>query len=170
MIMGWGMLSARLFQIMVVDSEEYKQQGISQAQKNEKLLAVRGNIYDRNNIALTQNIIHYSLGAQIFKIKDKAEFAAMIANSTGRDIEYYLNKLNTKKGFVVLEHKLRQNKVKPILGQMIPGLVVERKSRRYYPQENITAQTVGFTDIDDKGLTGIEKEFDFHLEEKLAGS
>ena len=163
MIMGWGMLSARLFQIMVVDSEEYKQQGISQAQKNEKLLAVRGNIYDRNNIALTQNIIHYSLGAQTFKIKDKAEFAAMIANSTGRDIEYYLNKLNTEKGFVVLEHKLRQNKVKPILGQMIPGLVVERKSRRYYPQENITAQTVGFTDIDDKGLTGIEKEFDSHL-------
>ena len=161
--MGWGMLSVRLFQIMVVDSEEYKQQGISQAQKNEKLLAVRGNIYDRNNIALTQNIIHYSLGAQTFKIKDKAEFAATIANSTGRDIEYYLNKLNTEKGFVVLEHKLRQNKVKPILGQMIPGLVVERKSRRYYPQENITAQTVGFTDIDDKGLTGIEKEFNSQL-------
>ena len=153
--MGWAMLSARLFQIMVVDSEEYKQQGISQAQKNEKLLAVRGNIYDRNNIALTQNIIHYSLGAQTFKIKDKAEFAKIIANSTGRDIEYYLNKLNTEKSFIVLEHKLRQNKVKQILGQMIPGLVVERKSRRYYPQENITAQSVGFTDIDDLSLIHI---------------
>ena len=163
MIMGWAMLSARLFQIMVIDSEQYKQQGISQAQKNEKLLAVRGNIYDRNNVPLTQNIIHYSLGAQTFKIKDRAEFAAKIANSTGRDIEYYLKKIDTKKSFVVIEHKLRQNKVKPLLEQIIPGLVVERKSRRYYPQENIASQTVGFTDVDDKGLTGIEKEFNSYL-------
>ena len=147
--MGWAMLSARLFQIMVIDSEQYKQQGITQAQKNEKLLAVRGNIYDRNNVPLTQNIIHYSLGAQTFKIKDRAEFAAKIANSTGRDIEYYLKKIDTKKSFVVIEHKLRQNKVKPLLEQIIPGLVVERKSRRYYPQENIASQTVGFTDVDD---------------------
>jgi len=163
MIMGWAILSARLFKIMVIDSEQYKQQGISQAQKNETLLAVRGNIYDRNNIPLTQNIIHYSLGAQTFKIKDKTEFASKIANSTGRDIGYYLNKIDTKKSFVVIEHKLRQNKVKPLLEQIIPGLVVERKSRRYYPQENITAQTVGFTDVDDKGLTGIEKEFNSYL-------
>ena len=157
------MLSARLFQIMVIDSEKYKQQGITQAQKNEKLLAVRGNIYDRNNVPLTQNIIHYSLGAQTFKIKDRAEFAAKIANSTGRDIEYYLKKIDTKKSFVVIEHKLRQNKVKPLLEQIIPGLVVERKSRRYYPQENVASQTVGFTDVDDKGLTGIEKEFNSYL-------
>ena len=163
MIMGWAMLSARLFQIMVIDSEQYKQQRITQAQKNEKLLAVRGNIYDRNNVPLTQNIIHYSLGAQTFKIKDRAEFAAKIANSTGRDIEYYLKKIDTKKSFVVIEHKLRQNKVKPLLEQIIPGLVVERKSRRYYPQENIASQTVGFTDVDDKGLTGIEKEFNSYL-------
>ena len=163
MIMGWAMLSARLFQIMVIDGEQYKQQGITQAQKNEKLLAVRGNIYDRNNVPLTQNIIHYSLGAQTFKIKDRAEFAAKIANSTGRDIEYYLKKIDTKKSFVVIEHKLRQNKVKPLLEQIIPGLVVERKSRRYYPQENIASQTVGFTDVDDKGLTGIEKEFNSYL-------
>ncbi|MEC7821796.1 MAG: penicillin-binding protein [Candidatus Neomarinimicrobiota bacterium] len=148
---------------MVIDSEQYKQQGITQAQKNEKLLAVRGNIYDRNNVPLTQNIIHYSLGAQTFKIKDRAEFAAKIANSTGRDIEYYLKKIDTKKSFVVIEHKLRQNKVKPLLEQIIPGLVVERKSRRYYPQENIASQTVGFTDVDDKGLTGIEKEFNSYL-------
>ena len=46
------MLSARLFQIMVVDSDEYKKQGISQGQKNEMLPAVRGNIYDRNEFLL----------------------------------------------------------------------------------------------------------------------
>ena len=67
-ILGWIGLSTRLFQIMVIQSDEYREQGISQGQKNEKLLAIRGNIYDRKDVALTQNIIHYSLGAQTLKI------------------------------------------------------------------------------------------------------
>ena len=162
-ILGWIGLSTRLFQIMVIQSDEYREQGISQGQKNEKLLAIRGNIYDRKDVALTQNIIHYSLGAQTLKIKDKALFADKISNATGRDVEYYINKLNTKKSFVPLERKLRQSRVKTLIGERIPGLVIERKSRRSYPQENIAAQVVGFTDIDDRGLTGIEKEYNSHL-------
>ena len=43
---------------MIIDSEEYRKQGFSQSQKNEKLMAVRGNIYDRQNNLLTNNIIH----------------------------------------------------------------------------------------------------------------
>ena len=94
---------------MVIQGHEYREQGISQGQKNEKLIAIRGNIFDRKDVALTQNIIHYSLGAQTLKIKDKALFADKISNVTGRDVGYYINKLNTKKSFVPLEHKLRQS-------------------------------------------------------------
>jgi len=162
-ILVWIGLSTRLFQVMVIQGHEYREQGIIQGQKNEKLIAIRGNIFDRKDVALTQNIIHYSLGAQTLKIKDKVLFADKISNVTGRDVGYYINKLNTKKSFVPLEHKLRQSRVKALLGERIPGLVIERKSRRSYPQENIAAQVVGFTDIDDRGLTGIEKEYNSHL-------
>ena len=60
MIFAWIGLSARLFQIMIIDSDEYRKQAFDQAQKHETLLPVRGNIYDRNNVPLTQSIIHYS--------------------------------------------------------------------------------------------------------------
>ena len=169
MIFAWIGLSARLFQIMIIDSDEYRKQAFDQAQKHETLLPVRGNIYDRNNVPLTQSIIHYSLGAHPSKIKDKINFAKIISAVTGKDIDYYIDKLESKKSFVTLEAKLRENKVQPILAQKIHGLVIERKSRRIYPQENIVAQIVGFTDINgfgdslDKGLTGIEKEFNYEL-------
>ena len=58
-------------------------------QKNEKLMAVRGNIYDRHNKILTNNIIHYSIGAHPSKVKDKVKFANLIASSTDRDVKYY---------------------------------------------------------------------------------
>ena len=163
LIFAWVGLTARLFQIMVIDSAAYREQGFSQSQKNEKLLAIRGNIYDRQDRPFTRNIIHYSLGAHPSKIKNKQLFSELISNATGREADYYLNKLESKSDFVYLDRNLRREKVEPILATRIPGLIFERKSRRSYPHSNVAAQIVGFTDVDDKGLIGIEKEFNTQL-------
>ncbi len=159
LIFAWVGLTARLFQIMVIDSAAYREQGFSQSQKNETLLAVRGNIYDRHDRPLTRNIIHYSLGAHPSKIKNKQSFSELIAKATGREAENYIGKLESKSDFVYLDRNLRRDKVESILGTRIAGLVIERKSRRSYPHSNVAAQIVGFTDVDDEGLVGIEKEF-----------
>ncbi|MDD9887578.1 MAG: penicillin-binding protein [Candidatus Marinimicrobia bacterium] len=144
---------------MVIDSAAYREQGFRQSQKNETLLAVRGNIYDRHDRPLTRNIIHYSLGAHPSKIKNKQSFSELIAEATGREAENYIGKLESKSDFVYLDRNLRRDKVESILGTRIAGLVIERKSRRSYPHSNVAAQIVGFTDVDDEGLVGIEKEF-----------
>ena len=159
LIFAWVGLTARLFQIMVIDSAAYREQGFRQSHKNETLLAVRGNIYDRHDRPLTRNIIHYSLGAHPSKIKNKQSFSELIAEATGREAENYIGKLESKSDFVYLDRNLRRDKVESILGTRIAGLVIERKSRRSYPHSNVAAQIVGFTDVDDEGLVGIEKEF-----------
>ena len=163
LIFAWAGLTARLFQIMIIDSDEYRKKGFSQSQKNEKLMAIRGNIYDRHNKLLTNNIIHFSIGAHPSKVKDKIKFAQTIANATQRDPDYYIDKLNNKSDFVYLDRNLRLSKVENILNKKIPGLVIERKSRRSYPHSNLAAQIIGFTDVDDKGLIGIEKEYEKQL-------
>ncbi len=162
-IFAWVGLSARLFQIMVIDSDVYRKQGVRQGQRQEPLLAVRGNIYDTNNTPLTRNIIHYSVGVHPSKVKNKFEFANLISKSTEREADYYLKKLNSKADFVYLERNLRTNKVQALLGQRIAGLVLDRKFRRSYPHTHLASQLIGFTDVDDKGLIGIEKEFNSYL-------
>jgi len=151
---------------MIIDSEEYRKQGFSQSQKNEKLMAIRGNIYDRHNKILTNNIIHYSIGAHPSKVKDKVKLANLIANSTDRNVQYYLDKLSSKSDFIYLDRNLRLPKVKSILDEKITGLVIERKSRRSYPHSNVAAQIIGFTDVDDIGLIGVEKEYNKQLSGK----
>lgn len=163
LIFAWAGLSTRLFQIMVTDSDIYRKQGINQGQRQEPLLAVRGNIYDVKNTPLTRNIIHYSLAAHPSKVRDKNGFAKLISESTGNEPDYYLNKLNSKADFVYLDRNMRRDKVESILGQRIPGLVIDRKSRRSYPHTFVGSQVIGFTDVDDKGLTGIEKEYNAYL-------
>ena len=148
---------------MVIDSDVYRKQGVRQGQRQEPLLAVRGNIYDTNNTPLTRNIIHYSVGVHPSKVKNKFEFANLISKSTEREADYYLKKLNSKADFVYLERNLRTNKVQALLGQRIAGLVLDRKFRRSYPHTHLASQLIGFTDVDDKGLIGIEKEFNSYL-------
>jgi len=158
-------LSVRLFQIMIIDSDMYRAKGFQQGQKKEVLPYVRGNIFDRNNIAMTQNIIHYSLAVHPVKFKENNDLASFISESTGRNPDYYLKKLESKANFVYLERNLRRNKVENILENNIPGLIIERQTRRSYPHSNIASQIIGYTNIDDAGLSGIEK----HLDQKLKG-
>ena len=42
-------------------------------------------------------------------------------------------------------------------------MIVERDSHRFYPNGNIAAQLIGYTDPDNLGLTGIEKQFNEYL-------
>ena len=48
----------------------------------------------------------------------------------------------------------------------LPDLIVERKSRRSYPHSNIASQIIGFTNTDDSGLVGIERQFEKYLSGK----
>ena len=161
-IIVWLCLSIRLIKIMVIDSNHYRQIGFKQSQKQESLNAVRGNIFDRNEVQLTKNIIHYSIGVHPQKIENKNKLASDLSKITGRDINYYLNRLNNKSSFVTLESKIKRS-----LGEKIelelPILIAERKSRRSYPHANIASQIIGFTNSDDSGLVGIERQFENYL-------
>ena len=74
-ILGWCVLSARLFQIQVLENEYYINEGFLQGQHKEILEASRGNIYDRNNVLLTRNISHITLCGNPSDIVEKKSVA-----------------------------------------------------------------------------------------------
>ena len=69
-ILSWAGLSARFFQIQVLNGNTYRTQGKKQGEAQKTLLANRGNIFDRKNTPLTRNIIHYNLAVHPSKIHD----------------------------------------------------------------------------------------------------
>lgn len=159
----WIGLSIRLFKIQIIDGESLRMKGLAQGRVQEPLRPVRGNIFDRNNISLTRNIIHYSLGVHPFKIHNKQELADKISACTGRDPKEYLKKLDSNKSFVYLERNLQRSQCEDILIDQPYGIIIERDSRRYYPHENIASQILGFVNIDDLGIAGLEQKFNKYL-------
>lgn len=163
-ILSWAGLAVRLFQVQVLSGEKYQVRGMSQGQYREPIFPIRGNIYDRNNIPLTRNIIHYSVGANPAQVRDKKELAKKMEEATGRSREVYLNKLNSKKSFVYLERNMRKDLFTALQITGLAGIVIERDARRFYPHDRVAAQILGLTDVDDNGIFGLEKEYDSYLQ------
>jgi len=153
----------RLFQIQILDGSKYREQGSKQAQAQIPIPAVRGNIYDRYNKPLTRNIIKYSFATYPNKIGNPKMLANIMSNHFGRSPDYYNQKLTRNKTFTYLERNLNRNDCQEFLDELPPGLIVERDSRRFYPNGNIGAQLIGYTDPDSRGLTGLEQKFDHYL-------
>jgi len=59
-ILSWVGLCVRLFQVQVLNGEQYQIAVVNQSQKKQILPANRGNIFDRKDKPLTRNIIHYT--------------------------------------------------------------------------------------------------------------
>ena len=165
-VLLWTGLSIRLVKIMVFDSSHYRKIGFKQSKTQEPLIATRGNIFDKNEVPLTKNIIHYSVGVHVENINNKNEIATSLSEITGRDSYFYLKKLKNKKtGYQVLELKVSR-KVGEKIEKELPELKTKKSSRRFYPHANIASQIIGFTKHNDSGLVGIER----HYEKFLAGT
>ncbi|MEE9189566.1 MAG: penicillin-binding protein [Candidatus Neomarinimicrobiota bacterium] len=159
----WTGICCRLSYVQVIHGKEYRTQGVRQGQIREPLAALRGNIFDRKGVSLTQNIIHYTIAAFPKLVTNKNAIAAALSECTGRDQVYYLDKLQSKNHFVYLERNLPKETCAPFLTRDFDGISIERKARRFYPHRQIVGQVVGFADVDDKGLTGIERQFDKYI-------
>ena len=162
-LLVWTGICCRLTYVQVIHGKEYRTQGLRQGQSRESLAALRGDIYDRNGVMLTQNIIHYTIAAFPKLVTNKNTIAAALSECTGRDQVYYLDKLRSKNHFVYLERNLPKESCASFLTEDFDGITIERKARRFYPNRHIVGQVVGFTDVDDKGLTGIERQFDKYI-------
>lgn len=67
---------------------------------------------------------------------------------------------NKRKRFLYLKRSVLPDLGDEIDGLDVPGLYVDNEYKRYYPAGEVTSHLVGFTNIDDQGIAGVEKTYD----------
>ena len=98
-VLFWMVLCAKLFSVQVFQGKKHQKTLIAQSQRQEKLSAERGNIFDRNGNALTRNIAHYTISVNPQKVSNKNASASLMSSLTKKTKEFYLKKLNSNKKF-----------------------------------------------------------------------
>ncbi len=126
--------------------------------------AGRGDVVDRNGVLLATSLPTPSLHADASLVPDAEEAVRQLAAILPEfNAERARALLATERRFVWLHRHLTPRQQHEINRLGIPGLAFQTEERRYYPLGNLTAHIVGFTDVDEHGLAGIERSFDDEL-------
>ncbi len=124
----------------------------------------RADIIDRNGVVLATSLPTVSLYARTSELLDTQDAAEKLASVLpDLDVDETQAKLSSAKAFAYLRRNLTPRQEYDVNALGIPGLYFEKGERRVYPHGSLSAHVVGMTDIDNKGVSGIEKKFDPRL-------
>lgn len=124
----------------------------------------RADILDRNGTIIATSLPTVNLYANPKKILNPRKAAAKLAKVLPelKEPEVY-KKLTARGSFVYLKRNLTPSQQYQINYLGIPGLEFENGEKRVYPHKNLFAHIIGATDIDNEGISGIEKALDERL-------
>ncbi len=128
----------------------------------------RGTIYDRNMQALALNVVAYSLFAnpRIMTDEQKVEAVSRVAGILNMSSSVLAERMDKERSFVWLSRKIPQEQYEKIKDLKIFGLGFVKENKRFYPNGNLAAHVIGFANIDNVGLQGVELEYDKYLRGK----
>ena len=159
----WLVIMGKLFWIQVINHEDLLVVRNNQYTQEIILEAERGTIRDRNGNALTMNLPYYDLGIHPQLVEEPEKMAEAFSETFGKPASYYAEKLQSGKNFVWMERKVNPSKGLSIIENDFNGLSPIKQSKRYYPYGEVGAQLIGFTDVDNLGIEGIEKSYGNYL-------
>lgn len=133
-----------------------------------KRLVIKHDIVDRNNNVLAITVPASSIYLRPNNILNKNLAVEAIINSFNFKRENAVNIVNSKAPFVWVARNVSNNDLNKFLSFGVIGAYVEKGYMRFYPYGNYFSHIVGITNIDGKGVSGLEYNFNNYLEkEKL---
>lgn len=165
-IAGFVIVGMKLFVIQIRDSEELKELGKNQYESREIVPPVRGLILDRNLSILASNVTEYSLVADPSVLERPDTVARYFARVLpGTERQYYEKLRDTTRRFVVLEKRLPASIAEAFKHWKCYGVRLRPTPRRRYNFNALAGPVIGYTNVDNRGQSGIELE----MNDELAG-
>ena len=158
-------VAAKIAQLQIMPSEEHgseflQTQGDARAIRTETIPGHRGLITDRNGEPLAVSTPVTTLIANPKRVAEHATYAHRV--KLAKALNLSLAQLDSRfkryrnKSFMYLARQLPSVEADRILDLRIPGVFGRQEYKRFYPAGEVTAQLVGFTDINDDGQEGME--------------
>ena len=134
--------------------------------RNLPISAARGKILDRNGKILADNITITSLVIIPNQVKEPEKVAKVLSNILNTDYDEMYRHV-TKKTSIERVHPEGRNLSYEIADEInsykFDGVYMVKESKRYYPNKTMLSHVLGYTGIDNQGLSGIELLYDDYL-------
>lgn len=157
----WSFILIRGFFIQLVPNSKLSSLQNKQFETNVTLQSRRGNIVDKNLKEIAISNQTFSLFADPKNIELPRKYAKLLAKKLNINSEnLYLKLKDKKKRFVWIQRFLNKDEYENIKQLELKGLSFVEEWKRYYPNEELLAQTIGSVGQEGVGLEGIELEYE----------
>jgi cell division protein FtsI (penicillin-binding protein 3) len=150
-------LATRIVQLQVKRDEPATASRLA----GQSISTARPQIVDRNGVVVANDIKTVSVFVDPRKVYDKDE-AAELLNAVFPELDgnELREKLSKKNGFQWIKREITPKQRQEVHRLGIPGIGFLPENKRVYPLGNVGAHVVGFANIDNQGIAGVEKYID----------
>jgi len=164
---GFAVLAARALYLQGLSNEFLQRQGEARYERTLDMPATRGKILDRNGVVLASSVPARAVWAIPEDVKATPQQLSELAGLLGvSQAELQARLRDSDRTFVYLQRQLPVQVADKVRAMQLPGIHQERETLRSYPQGEVIAHVLGFTDVDGRGQEGVELAFN----EALAGT
>ncbi len=156
----WSLIMFRLFYYQVLKAAEYKKIATRQVQLHIKLEAKRGIIYDRKGNELAINLPAESFFAVPESVSNVDLVTRTFFSPPNPKAIQIKRDLASRRKFVWLKRKVEKEEGDKLKQIKLDGVWAKYETKRYYLYGDLAREVLGFVDIDNRGLGGIEYQCD----------
>jgi cell division protein FtsI (penicillin-binding protein 3) len=169
--LAWAFaIGGRLFWLQVVRHQEFQERAEKQQLRTFEVAPRRGMIYDRNLRELAMTVQADSFYAVPTEIKDKQAAAHALAGVVHIDANdaftseaQIAERLANGRSFAWVARRVTPEVAARVRALPVKGVYSQKEFERFYPDNEIAAQVLGYVGVDDNGLGGLEQKFEPQL-------
>ena len=166
-----GLIGFRLVWLQVFRHHEFVERAAKQQQRTFEVAPRRGMLYDRNLHELAMTVLSDSIYAVPSEIGDaRPATAAALAKVVHVDptdsftsAQQILARFNASRNFAWVARKQDPDIVAKVKALNLKGVYVQKEFKRFYPDNQMASEVLGYVGLDDNGLGGLELNFDEDL-------
>ncbi|HBZ01364.1 MAG TPA: hypothetical protein DEO84_08615, partial [candidate division Zixibacteria bacterium] len=159
----WVIFLLRAAQVQILQSKRFKDYADSQQHSTIPLAARRGSIYDCRGRLLAYDIEAKSYTVNPKYMKEPSKAATKIAEITGQPKSYWMQQFAKRPGFLMVARRVSQEMAFKFDNSGIETLRARSETQRTYPYGLLASEVIGRTDVDNKGVSGLESYYEKYL-------
>lgn len=166
MIAGFVVVIARLAHLQLFRGEALAMKAERQHQQVVNIEGERGVIFDRAMRELAVNLDMPSMYGDPSSIENPGDVAKKISEDVDVNPNTLAKRLDNDRHFVWIKRRMAPRAAKSIESMNLKGIGFIPETKRFYPKKEMIGHILGFTDIDDRGMEGVERYYEKALHGK----
>lgn len=156
-------LVGRLSYLMLAKADYYGARAREIQQRERRIKAERGKIYDRNGVLIAGNKPVSTISVIYNQVQDREKVIEVLSEYLDMEKEEVRKRVEKKSS----REKIKSNVEKEVSDRIrkmdLKGVVIDEDYKRYYPYHKLASKVIGFAGGDNQGIIGLEVSYDKNL-------